>query len=122
MIERRALLMVTLLSAATLTQAQEINNQTQIDLLPEGTTTSWIPQSEADAAQDVFGKEPGQVTALDVEAILREQRATLYTAPGFTVLNRDKEEPVLLTPNGQDMLNASYLCRIIPVCTEIDQR
>lgn len=103
--------MVPLSSAAQEQIIEELNR------LPYGVTDLSELAGQADAGFDVFAKDSVDIDLSDIASQL-QRGGQVYTAGNSAILLSEGEEPVLLIPQPDGGVQAMYICRILPICTE----
>ncbi len=93
---------------------KELNN------LPFGVTDLTEVGPDVDAGYDVFSKDGSDIDLSDI-ADKVQAGGQLYTTGETAILLSDGSEPVLLVQQPDGGVQAMYICRILPICTETSE-
>lgn len=89
----------------------ELNN------LPFGVTDLTQVGPDVDAGYDMFSKDGSDIDLSDI-ADKVQAGGQLYTTGETAILLSEGSEPVLLVQKPDGGVQAMYICRILPICTE----
>lgn len=88
-----------------------------LNQLPVGVTDLATLADETDAASEVFSKDNGDIELSDIASQV-QLGSQVYTAGNSAILVTEGSEPVLLIEQPDGGVQAMYICRILPICTE----
>ncbi|WP_170419265.1 hypothetical protein [Ruegeria atlantica] len=89
----------------------------ELNQLPMGVTDLSTLADQADAGLDVFSRSSGDIDLSDIAGQL-QSGSQVYTAGSSAILVTEGAEPVLLIEQPDGGVQAMYICRILPICTE----
>ena len=101
-------------STTALAQGQMVE---ELNQFPVGVTDLSTLSDQDDAALDIFSTSSGDIDLSDIAAQLRSG-SQIYTAGNSAILVTEGAEPVLLIEQPDGGVQAMYICRILPICTE----
>ena len=101
-------------STIVLAQGQMVE---ELSKFPIGVTDLSTLAGQADAGLDLFSTSSGDIDFSDIAAQL-QSGSQIFTVGNSAILVTEGAEPVLLIEQPDGGVQAMYICRILPICTE----
>ena len=89
----------------------------ELNSLPFGVTDLTEVGRDVDAGYDMFSKDGSDIDLSDIAGKV-QAGSRLYTTGETAILLSEGSEPVLLVQQPDGGVQAMYICRILPICTE----